>query len=113
MYNRILLLLAIQCITFSLAANTGIGDIKGSFKRKDNSFLFTGSQADVQLEFCTPGMVRIRSSWTRAFETSEPWMVLQYQWPAVNVQVKAMPDYFLFSTAQLQVRLYKKAARIV
>lgn len=112
MYNRILLWLAIQCITGSLAANTGIGDIKGSFKRKDNTFLFTATQADVQLEFCTPGMVRIRSSWTRAFEAREPWMVVQYQWPAVNVQVKAMPTYFLFTTTQLQVKLYKTAARI-
>lgn len=112
MYNRILLLLAIQCFTLCTMANTGIGDIKGSFTRKGNTFLFTATRANVQLEFCTPGMVRIRSSWTRTFEANEPWMVVQYQWPAMNVQVKTLPEYFLLTTPQLQVRVYKAAARI-
>ena len=112
MYNRILLLLVIQCLALYTIANTGIGDIKGSFTRKGNVFLFTATRANVQLEFCTPGMVRIRSSWTRTFEANEPWMVVQYQWPAVNVQVKTMPEYFLLTTSQLQVRLYKTAAGI-
>ncbi|WP_315817748.1 alpha-glucosidase domain-containing protein [Paraflavitalea speifideaquila] len=57
-------------------------------------------------------MVRIRSSWTKNFETNEPWMVTQYQWPAVPVQVKTMPDYFLLTTSQLQLRLYKKGASV-
>lgn len=112
MYNRILLILATPLIVLSSFAGTGVGQIKGSFTRKNNTFLFSATQADVQLEFCTPGMVRIRSSWTRNFETNEPWMVVQYQWPAVNVQVKTMPEYFLFTTAQLQVRLYKTPVRI-
>lgn len=112
MYNRILLLFILQCLTRSLTANTGIGDINGSFTRKGNVFVFSATQADVQLEFCTPGMVRIRSSWTRTFAGNEPWMVVQYQWPAVNVQVENTPGFFLFTTAQLQVRLYKKAGRI-
>jgi alpha-glucosidase (family GH31 glycosyl hydrolase) len=112
MYNRILLLLAIQCCTLLSFANTGMGDINGSFKRKDNAFLITAAHADLQLEFCTPGMVRIRSSWARNFEASEPLMVTQYRWPAVKVQVKTTPDYFLFTTTQLQVRVYKKPARI-
>lgn len=112
MYNRILLLLATPLIVLSSFAGTGVGHLKGSFTRKNNTFLFSATQADLQLEFCTPGMVRIRSSWTRNFEANEPWMVVQYQWPAVNVQVKTMPEYFLFTTAQLQVRLYKTPARI-
>ncbi|NII25284.1 DUF4968 domain-containing protein [Pseudoflavitalea sp. X16] len=112
MYNRILLLLATPLIVLSSFAGTGVGNIKGSFTRKNNTFLFSATQADLQLEFCTPGMVRIRSSWTRNLEANEPWMVVQYQWPAVNVQVKTMPECFLFTTAQLQVRLYKTPARI-
>lgn len=112
MYNRILLSLTIQLIVCFSFAGTGVGNIEGSFTRKNNTFLFSATQADVQLEFCTPGMVRIRSSWTRNFEANEPWMVVQYQWPAVNVQVRTMPGYFLLTTARLQVRLYKAPARI-
>ncbi len=39
MYSRILLLLVILCCTLLSFANTGIGDINGSYQRKGNAFL--------------------------------------------------------------------------
>jgi alpha-glucosidase len=116
MHNRILLLTAIIFLPWFVSARisnqTGIGNITGSFTRQENIFSFKASQASLQLEFCTAGMVRVRASWTQHFEAAEPWMVTQYHWPAVNVQVRSLADHFLFTTAQLQVKLYKAPARI-
>ncbi len=67
MYNRILLLLAIQCIASLLLPNTGMGDYQRQFYHvRHNTILLTDNHMRaVQLEFCTPGMVRIRSSWSK------------------------------------------------
>jgi alpha-glucosidase len=110
-YKNLLFAWLLSCSLFA-SAGTGIGNITGSFTRRENTFSFKATQASLQLEFCTTGMVRIRASWTNGFEANEPWMVTQYLWPAVNVQVKSLADHFLFTTAQLQVRLYKAPARI-
>jgi alpha-glucosidase (family GH31 glycosyl hydrolase) len=112
MYNRILLSATFLCCSLFAWAGAGIGNITGSFTRQENIFSFKTSQANLQLEFCAAGMVRIRASWTKSFEAEEPWMVTKYNWSVVNVQVKTLPDYFLFTTARVQVRLYRSPARI-
>lgn len=112
MYTRILFVCLMLSTCLTISAQTGIGALKGSYTKNGNTYLFTTTTAQLKLEFCTPSMVRIRSSWTGHFEVNEKWMVVQYEWPSVSVQAKAQADHFLFTTTQLQVRVYKSPARV-
>ncbi|WP_276480212.1 glycoside hydrolase family 31 protein [Paraflavitalea pollutisoli] len=112
MFTRILLVCLLLASYQILSAQTGIGTLQGSYTKNGNSVQFKTSTAQLRLEFCTPAMVRIRSSWTGSFEANESLMVVQYAWPSVAVQVKIQADHFLVTTAQLQLRVYKSPARI-
>lgn len=92
---------------FSAFAQTGIGDYQSGFKREGNVFSFSNANADVKLEFCTPGMVRVRTSWDRQFEENEPWMVVKYSWPEINIQASEESSHFLLETEKLTVKIGK------
>lgn len=96
-------------ITFSVPvwAQSDIGNIKPGFKKDKNKYTFSSDKANVQLEFCTPEMVRIRTSWGKTFEANEPYMVVKYDWPLVNVASKENSDHFLLSTSDLQIKIFK------
>jgi alpha-glucosidase (family GH31 glycosyl hydrolase) len=88
------------------------GSYSGGIHRNGNLFRLPLGKGELRLEFCTPQVVRIRTSASGVFEPDEPLMVTRYQWPAVTVQQEEQPACFLFTTAQLKIKLYKSPLRI-
>jgi len=57
-------------------AQEGVGKLTSKPEQKQNVFAFSTDKARVQLEFCTPEMVRVRTSWNDTFEPEEEYMVV-------------------------------------
>ncbi|WP_255478694.1 glycoside hydrolase family 31 protein [Rufibacter sp. XAAS-G3-1] len=93
-------------------AQNGVGKLTSKPEQKQNVFTFSTEQAKVQLEFCTPEMVRIRTSWDGAFEPDEEYMVVQHIWGPVKVELKKKWGNYILSTDQLQVRVNKEPLTI-
>lgn len=90
-----------------------IGSYKSGYKKQGNVVSFLTTNGEVKIEFCTPEVFRVRASWNGKFEAQENLMVINYNWPLVNVKVTDKNDHFLVTTAKLNVRLYKKPFKIV
>ena len=57
-----------------------LGDFQKLEKENKNTFQLKTSGADVKVEFCTPSIVRFRTSWDGEFKENEPYMVVHYDW---------------------------------
>ncbi|MBO9657395.1 MAG: DUF4968 domain-containing protein, partial [Chitinophagaceae bacterium] len=77
--------------------------------RKGNEFVFADKSAQLKIDWCTPGMFRIRSSWN---EPEETWMVVKYNWSPVSVTVFKQKDHVQLQSALLSVKLYSSPLRI-
>lgn len=102
-----LLFLSFLLISFCCFGQEGIGTIGNLIKKEKNTFFIPGDQADVQLQFCTPEMVRIRTSWNKSFEEDENLMVIKYNWPEVNVDVKEDASHIFLQTSKIKVQITK------
>jgi len=91
----------------TVAAQQTAGEYQSGFSRDGNILSFKTSAANVRLEFCSPGMVRVRTSWSGEFEPDENYMVVKYDWPAVDLRTRENADHFLIETSQLVVKAYK------
>jgi alpha-glucosidase len=110
--NRFILLLSLFAFPFLGQAQSGAGNFTSIAKRDPNIYVLSAEKADIQLEFCTPDMVRIRTSWDRKFEKNEVYMVTKYDWDPVKVTTKEEADRYLFETAKLSIRINKSPFRI-
>ncbi len=84
------------------------GDYRQGFNQKGNTFHFTTTGAEVQLEFCTPAMFRVRTSRNGSFAPNEQWMVTTYDWPPVDVRAQEATARFELQTAALRVVVNKQ-----
>ncbi|WP_114784281.1 glycoside hydrolase family 31 protein [Botryobacter ruber] len=89
----------------SQAQQSDVGKLNAKVKQQQNVFTFSTDKAEVQLEFCTPEMVRIRTSWDRQFEPNEKYMVVNYTWGPLKVDVKSKKGNYTLSTDRLDVRV--------
>lgn len=96
----------------TVLAQEPIGSIQSDIQRQGNIIRFSTSNADVQLEFCTPSMVRVRASWDRQFNPNEPWMVVKYDWPRVPLEVTDQGEYFEITTGELRLKIQKNPLSI-
>lgn len=96
----------------TIARAQSIGDYKSGFNKTDNTISFLTTRGEVKLEFCTPEIFRIRTSWNGKFEANENLMVINYNWANVAVKVSDKKDHFLLATSKLVVKLYKAPFRI-
>ena len=110
-YLSILFLACLFSVS-TLSAQEPIGSNVAGFTRQGNDFLFSNTNGDIVISFCTPELFRVRASWNRSFEAAEPWMVVQYKWPVVAVAATGGKDYVLLKTARLQVKVFKAPFRI-
>jgi alpha-glucosidase (family GH31 glycosyl hydrolase) len=67
---------------------------------------------NIQLEFCTPTMVRIRITDKGKFQPNENYMVDKYQWTKVKVKESEQGEYHKIETGSMVVRIYKNPVRI-
>jgi alpha-glucosidase len=77
-----------------------------------NIFRLITKDKELRLEFCTPSMFRVRTSWDKKFEEPEPWMVVNYKWPAVKLMQEDQKDFFLLRTVELTVKISKRSGQI-
>lgn len=110
--NRLILLLTFFAFPFLGQAQSGPGNLTSLNQKDSNIYELSAENADIQLEFCTPEMVRIRTSWNRKFEKNEPYMVSKYEWAPVKVTTKEDADQYLFETAKLSIRIHKAPFKI-
>ncbi|AYN66298.1 DUF4968 domain-containing protein [Euzebyella marina] len=88
-------------------AQTGLGNFQKVDSENGNKIVFATDEAKVQLEFCTPSLVRIRSSWDGDFSENEPWMVVKYDWPEVIYTAKESEATISYSTDSLNILVHK------
>ncbi|KAA8486854.1 DUF4968 domain-containing protein [Arcticibacter tournemirensis] len=88
------------------------GNYSSGFKKQGNEYFFSTQNADVKLEFCTPGMFRTRVTWNRGFEREEGLMVSNYRWTAVDISSSETADRFSIQSTKLNVIVYKAPFRI-
>lgn len=95
-------------------AASGPGDVQAMHEMDGSGILFSAANADVRLEFCTPSMVRVRSSWDRQFDQAPALglMVSTEEWPPVSVRATEMDDFYKLETDALTVRVYKSPLRL-
>lgn len=84
------------------------GDYAGSFTRRGNEISFRAREAFVRIDFCTPAMFRIRTSWTGQFSADEHWMVVRYKWPEVPVTIDSAGERITLKTDSLTLVIHKR-----
>ncbi|WP_187263097.1 glycoside hydrolase family 31 protein [Pontibacter beigongshangensis] len=92
---------------FSQAQQSDAGKINSKLNQQQNTFTFSTDKAKVMLEFCTADMIRVRTTWSGAFENEESYMLTGTNWAPIKVEVKKKSKYFELSTDKLLVRLNK------
>jgi alpha-glucosidase len=112
MIRRIVLLLTGMVFSMGMLAQQSAGNYQSGFKQEGNRFYFTNTNSKTIIEFCTPAMFRVRTSWTGHFAENEPWMVKQYNFQPVAVTAKQDPGDFLLTTSGLKVKVTKAPFKI-
>jgi alpha-glucosidase len=109
---RIAAALIIFILTVYNAAAQDIGAYRSGFQKKGNEFSFVTSTGSMKIEFCTPAMFRVRTTWNKGFEENEPWMVVKYNWEKVAVSSSETKDHFLLSTEALKIKVFKSPLKL-
>ena len=112
MIRRMLLLLIGMGYVLVISAQQNTGNYQSGFKQEGNRFYFTNSNSKAIIEFCTPSMFRVRTSWSSNFAANEPWMVTQYNFQPVAVTTQQNAGYFSLTTSQLKVKVLRSPFRI-
>jgi alpha-glucosidase len=108
---KLLLTSSLLFMTFCISAQS-IGDYQSGFGKSGNIVSFNNKNGKTRIEFCSPSMFRVRSSWSGSFEANESWMVIKYDWSPVKITVADKKDHFALTTSALTVRVFKSPFRI-
>jgi alpha-glucosidase len=112
MTRRMLLCLTGMVCSLVISAQQNAGNYQSGFKQEGNRFYFTNTNSKAIIEFCTPAMFRVRTSWTNHFAANEPWMVTQYNFQPVAVTAKQNAGFFSLTTAELKIKVLQSPFRI-
>jgi alpha-glucosidase (family GH31 glycosyl hydrolase) len=112
MMRRTLLLLTGMAFSVGMLAQQNAGNYQSGFKQEGNRFYFTNTNSKTIIEFCTPSMFRVRTSWAGSFAGNEPWMVQQYNFQPVAVTAKQNTADFILTTSDLKVKVNRSPFRI-
>ncbi|MCL6217496.1 glycoside hydrolase family 31 protein [Zunongwangia pacifica] len=82
-------------------------DIVERIDTKDNTLTIKTSQANLKIEFCTPSILRIRSSKTKDFKANEPYMVTRYNWDKVDFKKEETPKKLSYTTSTIKLEIQK------
>jgi alpha-glucosidase len=97
---------------FLLMSAISAGSVQNALKDDDNILRFKIQGTNIQLEFCTPTMVRVRITDKDNFQANESYVVEKYQWNKVFVKQKDQGEYYNIETGSMVVRLYKNPVRV-
>jgi len=107
---RQLLAAFIVWVPFLLPARSA--QAQSRISRQGNVISLSNAGKQLRLEFCTPQMVRIRTSNTNTFLPDEPWMVVKYQWEAVPLQASTNAAAYVITTAAIRVTVQRSSLGI-
>ena len=96
----------------SLKGQSYTGDFKEIISKEDNILTLATENNQLMVEFCTPSIVRFRTSWDGNFAPEEDLMVTQYNWPAVSWGMEEKEDEFILATEELEIRIKKNPVSI-
>jgi len=103
------ILYLITLITFQLSiSQENLGDFKNMTHLEDNKILINTTKGEVHLEFCSDKMLRVRANWGSDFEVNENYMVIQYDWPKVDIKKIENQKEISLKTSQIEVLVQKK-----
>lgn len=74
-----------------------------NISRKGNGLEIISGGRPYRIELCTPSMFRVRAATANGFGEEEPWMVVQYDWPAVPFTLKTKKNTFTLNTDALMI----------
>ena len=77
-----------------------------------NEFRFTSSNKELKIDFCTPSMFRVTTSWNKQFEENENWMVTRYNWQPVAVKSSEHNGFYRLQTNDLVIKVDKATFQI-
>src|SRR3982750_2412578 len=80
----------------ALAEDTALGDVKGAYQRSGNTLSIRTENAWVRLDFCTPTLVRVRTSFSGHWAEDEQVMVVKYTWAPVGLAEKDEGEQLFF-----------------
>ncbi|WP_341939472.1 glycoside hydrolase family 31 protein [Marinimicrobium sp. C2-29] len=114
LFIRGLVLLCVPLFIGIVEAKASAGEIESEPEREGNVIRFSTTSLELQIEFCTPSMVRIRSSRDREFDEDAGLglMVTRHDWPAVAVSTAEETDFYELESEQLLVRVYKSPVQL-
>ena len=106
-YILLFFLTTVASIPGQVQQQTSVGNLSALGPREGNTFNFLYDSATVKIEFCTPEVVRIRTSWNKEFEKEEHYMVVKYEWEDVDVKIEDKQGEILLTTSQLALKINK------
>ena len=110
---RLLIVGITTLIVSNVSAQTPIGNLQSQYERDGNVVFFSGQNADLKLQFYTPSIVRVQSSWNRSFENvGKEWMLVDKNWSAVDVIVEETEQEVRFKTDELVVNVQKNPLKL-
>ncbi|MCC4214227.1 glycoside hydrolase family 31 protein [Leeuwenhoekiella parthenopeia] len=109
---RILLGLFIVFTAFKTNAQTGLGNFQEIENQNESYIQIKTDNAHLRIEICSDALLRIRNSWDGIFEADEPYMVVNYDWPATSYTLTDSEEQLILQTEKLKVAITKQPVQI-
>lgn len=108
-FRKVASALCLPILLLSNQALSSAGDIQSAPERQGNAIHISAEHADVVIEFVSPSMVRVRSSWDGNFDDAlgSGLMLVEQDWPSVSIQSTERAEIFEFESTDLTLRLHK------
>lgn len=101
-----------SCLILFIVETVHAQKYMGSFEKiiykKENELKLSTENASLIIEFCTPSIVRFRTSWNGEFEGNEPWMVAKYNWNPVSYNLSDDTNGIKITTEALELHIQKQ-----
>jgi len=93
-------------------SQTSVGNFQSIGEKGDDIVEITTTKASIQLQFCTPSIIRFRTSWNNSFEEDEHLMVSRYDWSETDYDFEENEQSLVFTTEAIKVQIQKKPLTI-
>lgn len=92
----------------ALYAQQNVGTLQEELKRDGNSLYMTGSNAELQLQFWSPSIVRVRASWDGSFTSNDQeYMLDDYDMEEVPLRINRGNSQISVRTGALNLVIYQ------
>ena len=105
------LVIGLACVPACRGEWTYVGDMI-DYHVDGNVVEFVCTNATVTVQVCADDIFRIRMSPSGRFKGNEPWVVIQYDWPACAFTVAERADSIDVSTDRITVRVQRAPLRL-